>query len=497
MTRPGGLHPHVRKGRAAAMTMAATVPRLRVPASGAVRRPRGGWRRALAALAWLAALALPAAWTGPASAIEIYTSHGGPVRGLDQSPDGRHMASGSFDYSAVVWSLPDYREVATLTGHNAALNVVRFSPDGEWLATGGDDSLVLLWSMAEIRSGGGAPAPVAIEAHQGKVVGLGFSRDSRLLVSSSWDGTARVWDVDRAVSGPVPGDALVMTLSGHEGPVNASAFSADGRFLYTAGHDGHIHYWRLRDGTRLRTVIRNGWGINVMHVDEDRGFIAYGTTDGAMVVHGIAADREVLRMGDDRVPVLSVAARPDGSQLGFGNAGGRVDIVDVGDMSLLRTFKAANGPVWTLLLTGERGELLLGSLDDHITKWETDQFPPHILEVPGPERRFRPTGEMGNGERQFARKCSVCHTLHPDGKRRAGPTLYGVFGRRAGTLAGYPYSEALLESDIVWTAETIGRLFSEGPDLVVPGTKMPIQRMKNERDRKDLIVYLQENTKPR
>ena len=103
---------------------------------------------------------------------------------------------------------------------------------------------------------------------------------------------------------------------------------------------------------------------------------------------------------------------------------------------------------------------------------------------------------MSNGERQFARKCSVCHTLLPDGKRRAGPTLYNVFGRRAGTLEGYRYSEALLDSDIVWTAETIGRLFSEGPDLVVPGTKMPIQRMKNEQDRADLITYLEETTKP-
>ena len=47
---------------------------------------------------------------------------------------------------------------------------------------------------------------------------------------------------------------------------------------------------------------------------------------------------------------------------------------------------------------------------------------------------FHPKTEMSNGERQFARKCSVCHTLKADGKRRAGPTLYGVFGRRAGTL---------------------------------------------------------------
>ena len=108
--------------------------------------------------------------------------------------------------------------------------------------------------------------------------------------------------------------------------------------------------------------------------------------------------------------------------------------------------------------------------------------------------RFHPNHDTSNGERQFARKCSVCHTLKADGKRRAGPSLFGVFGRRAGGLEGYPYSPALQKSDIIWNAATINRLFAEGPDKVTPGTKMPIQRMKNEQDLKDLVSFLQSAT---
>ena len=349
---------------------------------------------------------------------------------------------------------------------------------------------MLLWLVADVLANPEDVEAVKLTAHKGKIVGLNFSSDSKFLISSSWDGTAMVWDMARAAEG----EASPVRLDGHEGPVNAAAFSEDGKFVYTAGYDGHIRYWRLSDKTFLRSIIRNGWGVNVMYVDETDGLIAYGTTDGAMVIHDLGTDKELVRMGDERVPVLSVAISPDKSQIGFGDAKGMVKIIDMASMSLLRDFKAANGPIWSLLLMPQAGDMVVASLDDHISKWQIQDFPPEILDSPGPARRFHPTAEISNGERQFARKCSVCHTLEADGRRRAGPTLFGVFGRRAGSLPDYPYSQALLDSDIIWSAETVARLFTDGPDVVTPGTKMPIQRMKNKQDRDDLIAYLLEVT---
>ena len=73
-----------------------------------------------------------------------------------------------------------------------------------------------------------------------------------------------------------------------------------------------------------------------------------------------------------------------------------------------------------------------------------------------------------------------------------GPSLYGVFGREAGTAAGYKFSDTLIDSDIVWTKETIARLFELGPDVMTPGTKMPIQRIPDPSDREALVDYLEE-----
>jgi cytochrome c len=401
------------------------------------------------------------------------------------------MVSASFDYSAVIWSLPELEEKITLIEHNAAVNVAEFSPDGHWLATGGDDHQVLVWRVADLQSQGDAAVPYQLNAHRGKVVGLSFSRDGRNLVSSSWDGTARVWNLDLIADG----DPLAMTLDGHEGPVNASQFSEDGKFLYTAGYDGFIRYWRIADATPLRALIKNGWGINVMYVDENAGMLAYGSTDGSIVIHDVNNDRELLRTGDEQVPVLSISAHPEVGQIAFGNADGMVNIIDSENMIQLRNFKALNGPVWSLLLLNQHGDMVVSGLEDHITKWQIFDFPPQILESSESGHRFHPDDDISNGEKQFARKCSVCHTLTADDKRRAGPSLQNLFGRRAGTLPGYKYSDALIRSDIIWTAKTVSQLFADGPDVVVPGTKMPIQRMKNEKDRDDLITYLEEMTK--
>ncbi|MEL6226271.1 MAG: c-type cytochrome, partial [Pseudomonadota bacterium] len=97
---------------------------------------------------------------------------------------------------------------------------------------------------------------------------------------------------------------------------------------------------------------------------------------------------------------------------------------------------------------------------------------------------------------QFARKCSVCHTLTPDGANRAGPTLHKIFGRKIATHKGYRFSEPLKKLDIVWTPETVSKLFELGPDVFTPGSKMPLQKMTDPKQRDALIAFLKQATEP-
>ena len=426
----------------------------------------------------------------PVQAFDRYTAHGGPVRDLTISPDGSMLVSASFDYSAVVWTAPQITEKSTLYAHEAAVNTARFSPDGKLLATAGDDGRIYLWKKDVLSDE--EPEPIILSGHKGKVVNLAFSDDGSLLASASWDGSIGLWPLTRGPEAAAEDSRFIL---GHDGPVNMVQFAPNGTHLYSAGHDGQVRYWKLSNGEYLRSIVRNGWSVSVMAIDEQSDMIAFGSSDGTMNIERLSDGKGIMRIGDERVPVLAIYHSPWHNMLAFGNAKGRVVVINTEDWSIVRDFNAANGPIWSLVIMPDGQSIVVAGLDDFITKWELFEFPPEFLERPGPARRFHPTAEITNGEKQFARKCSVCHTLSPDGKRRAGPTLFGVFGRLAGTLEGYPYSKALLDSNIIWSEETINRLFSEGPDIVTPGTKMPIQRMKNDQDRIDLVSYLKMATK--
>ena len=97
-------------------------------------------------------------------------------------------------------------------------------------------------------------------------------------------------------------------------------------------------------------------------------------------------------------------------------------------------------------------------------------------------------GDLENGRRAFAR-CRACHTIGEGGPDMAGPNLYGVFGRKAGEVADYKYSDAVKNAGFVWDGEHLDKWLAE-PRTFLPGTKMSFAGLKDPKDRIDLIAYM-------
>jgi len=97
----------------------------------------------------------------------------------------------------------------------------------------------------------------------------------------------------------------------------------------------------------------------------------------------------------------------------------------------------------------------------------------------------------GDHGAEIFRACVACHTLSDKQVQRAGPTLAGLYGRKIASLPGYRFTDALKAMDIVWTPETVSKLFEIGPNAYTPGTKMPEQRIGSAEDRAALVRFLQ------
>jgi cytochrome c len=90
----------------------------------------------------------------------------------------------------------------------------------------------------------------------------------------------------------------------------------------------------------------------------------------------------------------------------------------------------------------------------------------------------------------FNNRCRQCHVTK-EGDNRLGPSLYGVFGREAGSAPGFGYSSAMKNADLVWDAETLDR-YIENPDAVVPGNKMkPFTGISEAEQRAKIIAHLE------
>ena len=97
--------------------------------------------------------------------------------------------------------------------------------------------------------------------------------------------------------------------------------------------------------------------------------------------------------------------------------------------------------------------------------------------------------DAGAGQAIFKTQCGICHSI-VQGKNMVGPGLFGIVGRKSGTVEGFRYSAANKAADITWDAAILDKYLTS-PREVVPGTIMTYAGLKDEAKRADLIAYLE------
>ena len=409
--------------------------------------------------------------------------HGGPIKALAISQDGLNALTGSFDYSAMLWGFEPGKKPRLLSryaDHDGAVNAVAFVGSNGRFITAGDDGSIYLWDTKSQK------LIYRYYGHQGKILSVAVSPNHKFAASASWDRSVRLWNLEN-------GQQLAV-LKEHKGPANAVLISSDGRHVFSAGYDGAIIKWDAESGRLVRVIYKHGWGINVMQWLPEKKQILFGTINGDVRIFDLITNTIAKILIPHQRPVLALASSKDGKFVASGGGDGLIRVWKLADWSVVEELQSAFGPVWAMDFGKDSTKLYYAGLDDYAVYWKIS---PRKIEDEIQSkypRRFQKFNELSLGERQFARKCSICHTLKPGDKNRAGPSLNRVFGRQAGTLKGYPYSDGLLKSQIIWNENTIDELFALGPQHVTPGSKMPLQKIAQKHKRDALILFLKEHT---
>ena len=424
-------------------------------------------RRAVAAVGLAMALTATA-WAQAAD--PALRGHGGPIRAIAVL-DEKTVVTGGFDSAIIVWDVPSGTAKRVLRQHESAVTALA-AHEPDCFMSGGEDGQIAHWCASDKPTTAAKVHSAPVTALASMPVRLG-SGQTRLTISSSWD---------HSVKGTLPGDSIL-----HNGPVNGLAALPSG--LVSASYDGVV---RVSDSNgRLLRQVQLPAAINGLVVLPDER-IALAAADGRVRVLNpdLTPSFEVeLPEG----PLMAIAVSPDGKMIATAGMRTPVALIDVEKRAVARRIHGPGLPIWALAFSTDGQELFTGGADRALRRFNVANGEPVGAPIAKPGDMAAPASNEP-GAIVF-RACAVCHTLRPEEGHRAGPTLHGIMGRKIATAPGYDYSEALKKMDIVWTPETIAKLFEVGPTIYTPGTKMPEQRVTNPDDRKALVEWLAKVTK--
>ena len=197
--------------------------------------------------------------------------HTGGVDAVSYSPDGRTLASASWDGTVKLWAIKRGEIIAALEEVSSAATSVSYSPDGRTLAVGTLDGAVQLWDVesremtAALEETDPWNLPSAVSA-------VSFSPGGNTLASGAYDGTAKIWDVEA--------ESVIRTFR-HSSEVSSVSFSSDGRFLASGAWGGTVTLWDVLYGEKV-DAFGHSSGVNSVAFSPNGDTLISGTNAGTI-----------------------------------------------------------------------------------------------------------------------------------------------------------------------------------------------------------------------
>ncbi len=280
----------------------------------------------------------------------LTVTHGSVVASAAFGPDGTYVATGGTDGKARVWDSATGSLVHVLSayGGGSCICDLEFTPNGRHLITGGSEDSVL-WDIGP--QGSREQATVAGEDTMNSVT---YSPDGSLLLTTSSDGVATLWD---ASSG-----RAVRTFPDHDASWDA-AFGPDGRSFVTSGTHGSPVVWDVTSGGATRVLDVGGWIASVA-VSPDGTTIATAVgilgEQTALVLWDASSGERIATLDEDPGEINDLEFSPDGTLLAGASVTENVTVWELSSGEALRSLSAGDEPLWGVAFSPD-GEFLAAS----------------------------------------------------------------------------------------------------------------------------------------
>ena len=276
--------------------------------------------------------------------------------GVEFSPDGRLLATAS-GIEVSVREAATGQELQRLLGHTDWVMGIAFSPDGESLVTTSLDGSVRIW-----RLGPGSELVAFAVPPAGYGVRVVFSPDGSTIAANGGDGTATLWDAATGERRQI--------LAGHDLEVINIAFSADGKRLATASLDATAIVWETSTGRQLFTLKGHQVGVRDIAFSPDGSRIATGGFDGTARIWDASTGEELHTISGHGGLVLGVAFSPDGALLATSSRDGTVKTWDAETAQPLRTLEGHEAGIIDVAFSPDGSKLATGSGDATARLWD-------------------------------------------------------------------------------------------------------------------------------